>query len=204
MGDNNLFTMTEENKNISDNAEDEKIHDGTDLDGILELSKPAPNWIIFVFLVTYGFAIFYLIHYFGYPENGKNQTTETTGKVAPVDTVKQQAQETPGGGATTDKAEILKTGAELFTQKGCVTCHGAKGEGNNIGPNLTDNFWINGCTDEKIIAIITEGKLDKGMTPFKTLMTPEQIKIVSEYIKVGLVGSNPENAKKPQGEECKP
>jgi len=51
---------------------------------------------------------------------------------------------------------------------------------------------------------VTEGKPEKGMTPFKTMMTPEQIKTVSLYVMQGLVGSNPENAKTPQGVECKP
>ena len=79
-----------------------------------------------------------------------------------------------------------------------------KGEGNNIGPNLTDSYWINGCSEESMISMVTEGKPEKGMTPYKTMMTPEQIKTVSLYVMQGLAGSNPENAKAPQGVECKP
>ena len=192
--------MTEE----INNTEDEKVHDGTDSDGIKELSNPAPNWIIFVFLLTYGFSLFYAIHYFGYPNNGNDQTTEYKNNMAAVETEKKQVQNASGGGTVMTKEEILTEGAKLFTQKGCIACHGIKGEGNNIGPNLTDNYWINGCSEESLITMVTEGKPEKGMTPFKTMMTPEQIKTVSLYVLQGLVGSNPENGKAPQGVECKP
>jgi len=196
--------MKEENKDIIVPTEDENMHDGTDSDGIKELNNPAPNWIIFVFLLTYGFSLFYAIHYFGYPNNGNDQVSEYKAKVAAVEMSKRQMQKDANGGIILTKEEILVEGAKLFVQKGCIACHGMKGEGNNIGPNLTDNFWINGCSQEKLIAMITEGKPEKGMTPFKTMMTPEQIKNVATYVKDGLVGSNPPNAKAPQGVECKP
>jgi len=195
--------MTEENKN-TENNDDEKIHDGKDSDGIKELSNPAPNWIIFVFLLTYGFSLFYAIHYFGYPNNGNDQATEYKDKMAAVETEKKQVQADSNGGVVLSKEEILAEGAKLFMQKGCIACHGMKGEGNKIGPNLTDNYWLNGCSQESVIKMVTEGKPEKGMTPFKTMMTPEQIKTVSLYVMQGLVGSNPENAKAPQGVECKP
>jgi cytochrome c oxidase cbb3-type subunit 3 len=195
--------MTEENKNIA-NADDKKIHDGSDADGIKELNNPAPNWIIFVFLLTYGFSLFYAIHYFGYPNNGNDQATEYKNKMATVDLEKIQVQAESSSGVVLTKEEIIAEGAKLFLQKGCIACHGMKGEGNNIGPNLTDNYWLNGCSQESVIKMVTEGKPEKGMTPFKTMMTPEQIKTVSLYVMQGLLGSSPENAKAPQGAECKP
>ena len=195
--------MTEENNNIN-SSEDDKVHDGSDSDGIKELNNPAPNWILFVLLLTYGFSLFYLIHYFGYPNNGNDQVTEYKNKMASVEMEKKQDQASAEGGAVMTSEEILTEGAKLFTQKGCIACHGMKGEGNNIGPNLTDSYWINGCLEENLITIVTEGKPEKGMTPYKTMMTPEQIKTVSLYVMQGLVGSNPENAKAPQGVECKP
>ena len=57
------------------------FYNGSDSDGIKELNNPAPNWIIFVFLLTYGFSLFYAIHYFGYPENGNDQVTEYKNKI---------------------------------------------------------------------------------------------------------------------------
>ena len=196
--------MTEENKNISDSRGDEKSYGGHDFDGIRELNNPAPNWIIFVFLLTYGFSLFYAIHYFGYPENGNDQVSEYKQKVADFAMAQRKLKGGSSAGKVMTKDEILAAGAKLFTAKGCIACHGLKGEGNNIGPNLTDNFWINGCSQDSLVLIITDGKAQKGMTPFKTMMTQEQIKNVSIYILEGLVGSNPANAKPPQGVECKP
>lgn len=195
--------MTEENNNIN-STEDKDVHDRSDSDGIKELNNPPPNWILFVLLLTYGFSLFYLIHYFGYPNNGNDQVTEYKNKMASVEMEKKQVQASAEGGVVMTKEEILTEGAKLYTQKGCIACHGMKGEGNNIGPNLTDSYWINGCSEESLIRIVTEGKPEKGMTPFKTMMTPDQIKTVSLYVLQGLVGSNPENAKAPQGVECKP
>lgn len=186
------------------NAPAENTHGEDDFDGIKELNNPAPNWIILVFLITIGFSIFYAIRYFGYPNNGKDQISEYQQKSADFDKARKQNQETAGGGVSMSQEQILAEGAKLFTQKGCIACHGLKGEGNMIGPNLTDNFWINGCSQESLIKIIAEGKPEKGMTPFKTMMTQEEIKNVSLYIMKGLVGTNPPNAKAPQGVECKP
>ena len=196
--------MIHENNNISNPEGDDNIHDGTDSDGIRELTNSAPYWIIFVFILTYGFSLFYAIHYFGYPGNGNDQVSEYTNKVAAAETAGKGMKDPSTEGAIMSKAEISDEGARLFTQKGCIACHGMKGEGNNIGPNLTDNYWINGCSEQSLIAIITEGKPEKGMTPYKTMMTPKQIKIAALYIRQEMSGSNPENAKAPQGIECKP
>ena len=100
--------------------------------------------------------------------------------------------------------EMLVSGGQIYTQKGCIACHGLKGEGNVIGPNLTDNFWLNGCSEENVVHMISEGKPEKGMTPFKTMLTQEEIKSVSLFILKKLVASNPPNGKAPQGVECKP
>ncbi|MBT3751322.1 MAG: cytochrome c, partial [Bacteroidetes bacterium] len=105
-------------------------------------------------------------------------------------------------GAELDPVLVIKAGTKLYTEKGCTVCHGNQGEGNNIGPNLTDNNWINGCSMDNIIEIIPEGKPQKGMTPYKSIMTEDQIKHLATFIKQGLVGSNPNNPKAPQGEEC--
>jgi len=196
--------MTKETNNISKSPVDESSHDEHSFDGIKELNNPAPNWIIFVFLLTYGFSLVYAINYFGYPDNGKDQISEYKSRMATVEQEKKQNQSSNISGVVMTKEETLAAGAKLFAQKGCIACHGTKGEGNAIGPNLTDHYWINGCKQENLIVMISEGKPEKGMTPFKTMMSPEQIRTVAVYIMEGLVGSNPENAKQPQGVICNP
>lgn len=193
--------MTDQNKN-KELLEDQHATDHN-YDGIRELNNPSPYWVLFLFLGTIGFSLFYLVHYFGYPNNGKDQVSEYNQTVAAA--MLEAGQNNPGqnaGVVLTDKV-MLAEGAKLFTEKGCIACHGMKGEGNAIGPNLADNFWINGCKPAEVVLLIKEGVPAKGMTPFKSMMTEAQINSTTAYILGTLTGSNPPNAKAPQGVECK-
>jgi cytochrome c oxidase cbb3-type subunit 3 len=131
-----------------------------------------------------------------------DQTSEYNRKVAEYEASKKLLQNELSAGDGMNMDEMIAAGATLYAEKGCIACHGMKGEGNQIGPNLTDNFWLNGCSTDDLIKIITEGKPEKGMTPYKTMMSENQIKNVSTYILHALVGSNPDNGKAAQGEEC--
>jgi len=189
-------------KNNSKNVPQDDQHED-DFDGIKELNNPAPNWILLVFLVTIGFSMFYAIRYFGYPNNGKDQVSEYKQSSAEFDKTHAQLPETDKGGPVVNQEEMIAAGGLLFTQKGCFACHGMKGEGNAIGPNLTDKYWLNGCSMENLTHMIAEGKPEKGMTPFKTMLTKDEIKSIATFILKKLVGSNPPNPKAPQGVECK-
>ena len=195
--------MTKENKNTIENGPEEDHH-SDDFDGIKELNNPAPNWIVLIFLATIGFSMFYAVRYFGYPGNGKDQASEYKQSSAEFDKAHARKDDAGNGGIVLGQQEMIAAGAQLFTKKGCIACHGTNGEGNAIGPNLTDNFWLNGCSLENVTHMITEGKPEKGMMPFKTMMTQDEIKSIAVFVLKKLVGSNPANAKAAQGVECKP
>lgn len=189
--------MSEDQKNLDENHEH-------DFDGIKELDNKAPIWIILLFLVTIGFSLIYVVIYFGYPKNGKDQASEYDSSVVQFKKdleVLQKSSSTQQ--STMSIAQKIEKGGSLFLSKGCIACHGSLGEGNNIGPNLTDNSWINGCKFEDITKIITEGNPAKGMTAFKTSMAPDEIEMIATFIQQKLKNSNPANAKAPQGIECK-
>ena len=80
----------------------------------------------------------------------------------------------------------------------CFACHGAKGEG-LVGPNLTDNYWLHGGTINDVFKTIKYGVPEKGMQSWEKMYSPVQIKNLSSYIK-SLAGTNPPNAKPPQGD----
>jgi len=172
-------------------------------DGIKELNNKAPMWIILLFIATIGFSLFYVIQYFGYPKNGKDQASEYDSSVVQANRELAVLQNKSNKGAKMSDDKMAEKGSLIFSQKGCIACHGAKGEGNNIGPNLTDNSWINGCKQTDIEKIITEGNPAKGMLSFKSTLSNEEIAMVATYIRTKLVGSNPANAKAAQGVECK-
>jgi cytochrome c oxidase cbb3-type subunit 3 len=191
--------MAEEIINSNDNLNEHA--DTHEYDGIRELNNPAPYWVIMLFFVTIGFAGIYAIKYFGYPNNGMDQASEYKASVEEQSLKMKSAS----GGLTgsMNESDMIAAGQKLFNEKGCIACHGTKGEGNAIGPNLCDNFWINGCKTEEIALTITEGRPEKGMTPFKAVLSEAQISQIVRFIQKSLAGSNPPNAKAPQGIECK-
>jgi cytochrome c oxidase cbb3-type subunit 3 len=192
------------NKNTNYNPEMDKIFAGHDYDGIKELNNPSPYWVLFLFLGTICFSLYYAVNYFGYPNNGKDQISEYNQQMAMVQNMPNgQNQADLNGGIPIDSKELKEQGEKLFTEKGCIACHGLKGEGNAIGPNMTDKFWIRGCKPADLVKTISEGVPEKGMVPYKAMMTESQIKSLVAYILGTLAGSNPPNAKAPQGVECK-
>ena len=78
--------------------------------------------------------------------------------------------------------EDIAAGAEIFATKTCTTCHGKGGEGNAIGPNLTDEYWIHGNTPEALYQVVKNGVPSKGMTPFKGQLSEKQIVQVLSYV----------------------
>ena len=186
--------------NQFDERYDEKLMDH-DYDGIQELDNPAPAWIMAIFYITITFAVFYGAYYFWFGQ-GPTQEEEYIADCKAHDAEYKAAQ---GNSADikllTDEASLAE-GAQIFVEMGCTACHGAKGEGNAIGPNLTDNSWINGCGFDNVFNTIKNGKAP-SMPEFKSKMSEQKIQKVASYILGTLHGSNPENAKAAQGEECK-
>ena len=68
-----------------------------------------------------------------------------------------------------------------------------------VGPNLTDDYWINGGSIKAIFTTIKYGRPDKGMISWKDQLSPTQIAQAASFIK-SIKGSNPPGAKEPQGD----
>jgi cytochrome c oxidase cbb3-type subunit 3 len=96
-----------------------------------------------------------------------------------------------------DESE-LALGETIFTTK-CTPCHGMAGEGNSIGPNLTDEYWLNGGGIKNVFKTIKYGVPEKGMISWKSQLRASDMHRVASYI-LSLQGTNPPNAKEPQGE----
>jgi cytochrome c oxidase cbb3-type subunit 3 len=88
--------------------------------------------------------------------------------------------------------------AEKIFGANCATCHGQNGEG-GTGPNLTDQYWKHGGGIKNIFSTIKYGVPEKGMIPWESQLSPENIQIVSSYI-ISIEGTNPPDAKEPEGE----
>lgn len=175
---------------------------GHEYDGIKELDNRLPKWWLGLFYITIIFSAVYILR-FHVLNTGPSQEEEYNREVATATAMYKEAQ--PAGGINagnivllTDPAS-LEAGKEIFA-KSCVVCHLAQGQG-LVGPNLTDNYWIHGCTIADVFNTITNGVPEKGMISWKTQLTPEQIQQVASYI-LSMKGTNPPNPKEPQGIPC--
>lgn len=93
----------------------------------------------------------------------------------------------------------LSDGKKIFMRH-CTGCHGQKGQG-DFGPNLCDKYWIHGGHYYNIVHTIKHGVPKKGMTSFKHTLTHAEVRDVAHYVMLTLAGSNPGNAKKPEGKQ---
>lgn len=168
-------------------------------DGIRELDNNLPPWWKYLFYVTIVFAIVYMVDYH-ILHSGKLQEAEYLEEVKLAELEKANLF----GGKIVDEntVQLLKDPIDLASgqatfNKLCVVCHGAKGEG-LVGPNLTDDYWIHGGGIKNVFTTIKNGVPEKGMVSWKTQLTPAQMEEVGSFV-ISLHGTNPPNAKPPQG-----
>ena len=94
-------------------------------------------------------------------------------------------------------AGAMAKAKETFVAR-CAVCHGPQGQG-LIGPNLTDDYWLHGGRPTEILKIISDGVVEKGMIPWKDMLSPPEIRALAAYSGT-LRGSNPPSPKPPQGD----
>ena len=173
-------------------------------DGIQEYDNSMPGWLRAIFYLSIVFAFVYCGYYLLGSGIGSKEAFELSMKEHEKIIAKAEASNKSEAKDDTvslaslvqDKAK-QKAGSEVFTQK-CASCHGNLGEG-LIGPNLTDKYWIHGGKVEDIKKTIEVGVLDKGMLAWKGVLTDDEIVSVTAFI-TSISGTNPKNAKEPQGE----
>jgi cytochrome c oxidase cbb3-type subunit III len=188
-----------EKENNQNEIHDEHLNDHN-YDGIEELDNPPPRWIMALFYLTIGISIIYGAYYF-WLDVGDHQDEEYANKSERHDQKYQVASlSTADLNWLTDETS-LNEGKTIYSEMSCFACHGMNGEGNAIGPNLTDEYFIHGCDFESVFNIIKNGVPAKGMTAFKGQISDEKIQKVSSFVH-SLKGTNPANAKAAQGEKC--
>jgi cytochrome c oxidase cbb3-type subunit III len=174
-------------------------------DGIRELDNHLPPWWTAMFVICIIFSAFYLgiYHVWGMSplqEDEYNEEIAIAQKQVEEYQAKNAAKidENSAKMLLTDAKEIEK-GKGIYTSN-CVACHGAAGEG-GVGPNLTDEYWLHGDGSIKeVFKVVKNGVPEKGMIAWKATLKPDQIQAVSNFI-LSMKGTNPPNAKAPQGEK---
>lgn len=182
-------------------SEEKSLLIAHDYDGIQELDNPTPAWFMWLFYGTIVFGICYLLiyHVFGV---GQLQYEEYKTEVAQADIAKKEYLSKAANRVDENTVKLVKdpavlaSGHDVFS-KTCVACHGDHAQG-NVGPNLTDAYWLHGSKISDLFKTIKYGVAAKGMPTWEKQLSPKQISDVANYIK-SLQGSNPANPKAPQG-----
>jgi cytochrome c oxidase cbb3-type subunit 3 len=188
--------------NVNAKTEQDRLLDHA-YDGIQEYDNPMPRWWVWLFWATIIFSVIYFFDVTGRVK-GIGREAEYEREVA------EAARRWPHPAAGADAAALAalaqdpkakEAGKAVYTQN-CASCHRPDG-GGLIGPNLADDHWIHGGTPEAIQRTIAEGVLAKGMPAWGKMLKPEQVDGVTAYV-VSLRGTNPPDAKAPQGEKVGP
>ncbi|MCS6967988.1 MAG: c-type cytochrome [Cytophagales bacterium] len=177
-----------------------ELMEGHVYDGIQEMDNGMPPWLAYFFYVTIIFGVVYMLNYHVLGL-GDLQEAEYKAEVAEATMLYGQSKDKVKIPIVpiTDKAQ-LDNAAKIFAQN-CAACHGKALEG-GVGPNLTDKYYLHGGKLADIFNTIREGVPAKGMIAWKGKLSDEEILQLASYIK-SKEGSNPPNAKAPQGVEMK-
>jgi cytochrome c oxidase cbb3-type subunit 3 len=145
-------------------------------DGIEEYDNPLPDWWLGLFWLCILWAIGYTVHYHFIAN--RSQEARFEAEMAAAAAMFPAAAAADVVFAMTPEA--IAGGEGIFTTY-CVACHGQNLEG-FIGPNLLDDEWIHGNRPENLVRVIREGVLEKGMTPWEGILTPEQMNHAAAYV----------------------
>lgn len=165
-------------------------------DDIEEEDNRLPNWWLFILLgsIVFAFGYWFLYHtakLLPSPNDAYRSRVEAM--------IQERIRRNPTSPeallALTHNASAVEGGRAVFATM-CIACHGKNGEG-NIGPNLTDRFWIHGGGPAEIIKSVTDGYPEKGMPQWGRLLGDEKARNVAVYV-LTLRGKNLPG-KAPQG-----
>ncbi len=172
---------------------------GHDYDGIRELDNRLPPWWLYGFYLTIIVAGIYLYR-FHVSHTAPGSAEEYTTAIADADQeVKEYLQKK--GDLVDENTVVLLTSESALAEgktifmKSCVACHKEDGRG-DVGPNLTDDYWIHGADVKSVFKTIRYGI--NAMPKWETSYSNKQIAELTSYVK-SLKGTNPANAKAPQG-----
>jgi cytochrome c oxidase cbb3-type subunit III len=170
-------------------------------DDIVEHDNALPLWWQ---LALYGAVVFALCYWFG----RRLDAIASPAQAYQSDEAAQHAAEAERArarGAIDDAmlSAIAKDPATLAQGKDvfvttCAPCHKADG-GGNIGPNLTDSYWIHGGKPIDVYKTVTEGVPAKGMPTWAPALGEQRVEAAVAYV-ISIENTNVPGGKAPQGD----
>ncbi len=172
-------------------------------DGIRELDNHLPPWWKWLFYGTIVWSVFYLIAYH-VTNSLPLQVEEYNNEVAYADEqIRKLQAASPAAKIDETTVQLISDPAALMDGEAtfnniCSSCHRVDG-GGDIGPNLTDQYWKHGGSIQDVFRIVKNGVPNTNMVAWGGALSPEKMQNVSSYL-ISLQGTNPPNAKAPEGE----
>lgn len=153
-------------------------------DGIKELDNNLPPWWVVMFFLTILFGIGYVCHYHIF-KTGELQIAEYKSEIKKADADVQEYLDKMAMNVDETNATLLTSEDDLSTgraiyKNNCIVCHKENGEG-DIGPNLTDDYWIYTGDIKAIFGTIKKGT-SNGMPEHASKLNPIQIQQVASYV----------------------
>jgi len=172
---------------------------GHDYDGIRELDNRLPPWWLYGFYLTIIVAGIYLYR-FHVSHTGQTGVEEYETAIAKADIEVKEYLKSKGESVDENTVTLLTDAGDIeegktFFAKSCVACHSDGGAG-NVGPNLTDDYWLHGGDIKSIFKTIRYGI--NAMPQWQNSYSNKQIAELASYVK-SLKGTKPANPKAPQG-----
>lgn len=183
-----------------------------DADGIREFDNALPRWWLYGFYFTIAFAVVYFVNYhmlssplFGTQSLAAEyrQEMEEASRLAPS----RPPSALRAVAALTDR-DSLEKGRAIFEgpNNTCFACH-RQDLGGLVGPNLTDEYWLHGCSAAELMQDIRTGFPQKGMLPYGTskALTDDEMLQVASYVisKRGTHPANPKAIDPERDKECR-
>lgn len=176
-----------------------------DYDGIRELDNHLPPWwkALFWGSIIWGAVYMVVYHVTGSlplsAEEYENELARAEEQIRIYRASQPQATIDENTLEYTADAEAIERGKAIYATNNCGGCHRMDGGGNSIGPNLADDYWLHGGSVKDVFRTIRDGVVEKGMPAWGRSMSAQDVKDVTFFV-MSLRGTNPPDAKGPQGE----
>ena len=168
-------------------------------DGIQEYDNRLPNWWLFTLYGAIVFAVLYwfTMHTWRIGELSQESYRGEMARAAELQLARMAGKEVSDESLTlmSQVPATVARGQAIFEQF-CVTCHKADASG-QVGPNLTDAYWLHGGRPLQILNTVTHGVPDKGMAAWGNQLGPTRIQDVVSFVLTVKNKNRP--GKEPQG-----
>lgn len=186
-------------KRPSDPLDSPVVHE---YDDIQECDNHLPRWWLYTLYGTIVFAAGYWLYYHTFQRAplplDEYKAAKAVEMAAESERLKAAGEVTPELLIKLSKDPgTVAEGKQIF-ESNCVACHSDGGKG-NIGPNLTDGYWLHGGDPKSIYTTVNGGFLAKQMPAWgKTLGEPRLRSVVAFVLSIK--NTNVGGGKAPQGE----